>query len=237
MSPILNSTDHNYYMPISPVNTGNSNFLVDDNTSLTPHKNNQINQPIPTNFKYFSPQYKNYYGNEQNNTIPRYPYHKNRALTKKQKPIDGNNYDLVKNGNVSIVKDNCGGVVGGSGQFYTNYSALLAADNDTSPNDDYYDLKQMPVSNKCNESDPMLKNHANNYRICKKNMLMKQGAGCSPSSSMAGATAIFQPNLPNQITSPYMQRKNKRFSNIYEYKFNNYNLNPITEDISPNNDT
>lgn len=198
---------------------------------------------IPSNFKYVSPQSK-YDANVNYDTssLPRYPYHKNRALpTSSHQRHDGMCMEYYKYGPVR---------------------------HPTTPpppppvhhkNTDEQNLLPTPTSSSssgdtCSNSewDPMIasgssgkRDHMTHYRTCKKQIqqvlhpnaqhqmyldnYFHQFNQQSPYRKYLNAVQNHQLQLSPQNVQVY-HNPAKRHSNVYEYHFTNFDLNSINED-------
>lgn len=213
-------------------------------------------QAIPSNFKYVSPQSK-YESqssieniNYDSNSLPRYPYHKNRAIHGVHHRYDGTCVEYYRH--IPIRHPSTPPPpppLKSSPQSNDEQVLLPTPTSSTSSGDNC-------SSN--SEWDPMIANgskirsgldHVSHYRTCKKQLQQ--------------ATQLLHPNMQHQMyidnyfhqfnhQSPYRKYLNavqnhqlqlspqnmhhvyhnpaKRHSNVYEYNFSNYDLNSIHED-------
>jgi hypothetical protein len=227
---------------------------------MEPYKQQQI-PPIPLpapNFKYFSPQSNyNIYNepnrvqnisqpqpNNSNMTLPSYPYHKNRAvISKKYDPNTMMPVSKIHYANTNVMSSSSSNSTissneshehvsmlksaSGSSSIFTSYDSI--ADHHTLPNPCSGSPKNRCNSPSCSEYDPMLvkpkpfPQNKSYQKLYKKSPQMQY-------------SKYVYPAIEQSFPSPYARRKpveNKRFSNGYEYKMNNFDLNSIHED-SPN---
>lgn len=119
------------------------------------------NLQIPANYKYFSPQTYNKSQKQQqlssstsNNTLPRYPFHKNRAIsrTNQTNQIFYKNYIPTSNSTATIRNS----------KFYLDLRS-------TSSDQSISSVMKEVENNTSTEFDPMLANHLN-YRTSKRNL-------------------------------------------------------------------
>lgn len=215
----------------------------------TPSPQHHPAQAIPSNFKYVSPQ-SQYQSNSNydSNSLPRYPYHKNR-------PLQSNNYYQYEGVCTEYYKH---------GQIRHPTTPPPPPPTHHNKNIEEQVLLPTPTSSTSSadtcsgEWDPMIASasngkrsgldHMTHYRTCKKQIQQ--------------ATQMLHPNPQNQMyidnyihqfnhQSPYRKYLNavennqlqlspqnvhvyhnptKRHSNVYEYHFTNFDLNSITED-------
>jgi hypothetical protein len=235
---------------------------------------------IPTNFQYFSPQTKYSRGTttpcEQHdyqhqleaadsNSLPRYPFHKNRAVSTSPSTVT-----LTKMSQASSLRSSSTQSFTNNFQSLSRRTTFASMGSETDVPTDYYDVKEMSSSSPSPPSPSMgptttvlingggahcllRKTHSNELERLHRSMSVESGGGeyepmlvQAPRRSSVGTSPIFpnhgyikpckktqQPASANYRTSPYANRKNKnRHSNIYEYHFNNFDLNSIHEDSS-----
>lgn len=155
---------------------------------------------VPTHFKYFSPQQR-----KHPNAYSRYPYHRNRAISRRHLP------------SMTAVSSN------------EDVRAYLDLNSPTQQQQNVYHyhhrtpqrhrqrnsamslLKDLDFID-CTEDDPMLKD-SNQFRVTKH-----QYSSCDRSSGGSNASSDRSP-----------LKKKQRYSNIYDYSFN-LSLNSIHED-------
>lgn len=112
------------------------------------------NLQIPANYKYFSPQtYNKSLQQLHNNTLPRYPFHKNRAVAR----TNQSNQFFLKN---YVPKNNSTTAIQNS-KFYLDLRST-SSDNSISSV-----MKEVEITS--TEFDPMLANHSN-YRASKRHL-------------------------------------------------------------------
>lgn len=217
----------------------------------SPQHHHQIAHAIPTNFKYVAPQSKYQIGDDQSsydsNSLPRYPYHKNRAIQGVHQRYDGVCMEYYKNAPVRH-PTTPPPLPPNYHQKNTDEQVLLptptssSSSGDTCSNSEWDPMIASGVTSKRGGFD-----HMSHYRTCKKQLQQ--------------ATQILQPTNQNQMyldnylhqftyQSPYSKYLNavqnhqlqlspqnvhhhnpgKRHSNVYEYHFTNFDLNAINED-------
>lgn len=220
---------------------------------MTPPQHQQA--IIPTNFKYVSPQSK-YDMNEaqsyDSNSLPRYPYHKNRAIHGVHQRYDGTCVEYYRN--VPI----------------RHPTTPPPAPPIKSPQSDEQVLLPTPSSStssgdNCSNSewDPMIAgsskmrtgiDHMSHYRACKKQLQQAtqllhpnpqhqmfidnyflQFGHQSPYRKYLNTAQAHQLQLSPQNVHQVYHNPGKRHSNVYEYHFSNFDLNSINEEMR--NDT
>jgi hypothetical protein len=209
-------------------------------------------QAIPSNFKFVSPQSKyDSNVNYDSNSLPRYPYHKNRALQNHNphQQYNGMCMEYYKHGQVRhpttppppppVRHQN------GDEQVLLPTPTSSSSSGDTCSNSEWDPMIASGSSGKRSGFDQMA-----HYRTCKKQIQQ--------------ATQMLHPNAQHQMyidnyfhqfsqQSPYRKYLNamqghqlqlspqnqnvhvyhnpaKRHSNVYEYHFTNFDLNSIRED-------
>lgn len=210
-------------------------------------------QAIPHNFKYVSPQsqYQSNVSSYDTNSLPRYPYHKNRALQStshhQQQRYEGVCMEYYRHSQVRhpttppppppIHRENI------EEQVLLPTPTSSSSSGDTCSSSEWDPMIASGSSGKRSGLD-----HMNHYRTCKKQIQQ--------------ATQMLHPNMQHQMyfdnymhqfnhQSPYRKYLNavqnhqlqlspqtvhvyhnpaKRHSNVYEYHFTNFDLNSINED-------
>jgi hypothetical protein len=207
---------------------------------------------IPTNFKYVSPQ-----SEYDSNSLPRYPYHKNRALPSMN---SHQNFQMDYHKRGPIRHPTTPPPLPPIHHMHNDEQGLLPTPTSSTSSAD-------TCSN--NEWDPMIASgvskrngssleHMNQYRVCKKqlqqatqllhpnlqqqmyidNYLHHFAVHQSPyrkylssSSSSNQQSHQMQNSSPNQNNLHQLYHNpTKRHSNVYEYHFSNFDLNSISED-------
>jgi hypothetical protein len=219
----------------------------------TPSPQNHQAQAIPSNFKYVSPQSKyDSNVNYDSNSLPRYPYHKNRALSNQAHPHQQYNamcMEYYKYSNGQVRHPTTPPPPPPAHHKSTEEQVLLptptssSSSGDTCSNSEWDPMIASSSSGKRSGLD-----HMAQYRTCKKQLQQ--------------ATQMLHPNAQHQMyidnyihqlnhQSPYRKYLNavqnhqlqlspqnvhvyhnpaKRHSNVYEYHFTNFDLNSIHED-------
>ena len=219
-----------------------------------------LNQ-IPSNLKYFAPQSKYQGGGYDSNSLPRYPYHKNRAVSLNHPSIHQQNfcqqnympdhspnsykYPIVRHPTTPPppppAKRNS--MMEEQGLLVTTPTSSSSS-NDCS-NSEFSELDQMlpaQVQKRGFENIP-------HYRTCKKQLQQAtqmlnnqqqyyidnymQQYNQSPYRRYLNASASHM-NVQSAPNQPNFNQ-NKRLSNVYEYQLTNFDLKAIRED--PPNDT
>lgn len=141
------------------------------------------NLQIPANYKYFSPQ--TYNKSQQQlrniNTLPRYPFHKNRAVSR----TNQTNQIFYKN-NIPTNNSTATATIRNS-KFYLDLRSTSSLDQTISSSV----LKV--VDNNSSEFDPMLTNHLN-YRNSKRNL---QQINSSPYTNKQRYSNFYEYNSYN----------------------------------------
>lgn len=227
----------------------NNNNVLGKRLSLN-NQHHQNSVAIPSNFKFVSPQSSSN-ENFDSNSLPRYPYHKNRAVRNIHHSNDGTcvveyyRYGQIRH---PLTPPPPPPKVISSPSEIDEQILLPTPTSSTSSGEHY-------SSN--SEYDPMIAgsskrvDHMVHYRTCKKQI-------------QHATQQLFQPNPQHQMYidnyfnhftqhSPYKRHTstrnhdlqgpshvinmhqvyhnpNKRHSNIYEYHFSNFDLNSINED-------
>jgi len=243
----------NKYPQLSP--------LIHRGYSPSPQHQQQVAaQAIPSNFKYFSPQSKYLANvNYDTNSLPRYPYHKNRAIQSvHQHPHDGICMEHYSYGPIRHPTtppppppQKCS---------MEEQVLLPTPTSSTSSGDTCSNSEWDPMIASGSSAAKRNFDHVNHYRTCKKQLQQ--------------ATQMLHPNPQHQLyldnylhqlthQSPYRKYLNamqshqlqlspqnihhmqhpppppptqlqhnpmKRHSNAYEYHFTNFDLNSIHED-------
>lgn len=118
------------------------------------------NLQIPTNYKYFSPQTYNKSQQQLRNsnnitTLPRYPFHKNRAVSRNTNQTNQIFYkNYIPANNTATIRNS---------KFYLDLRSTSSSDQTISSS------VMKIVDNNSTEFDPMLANHLN-YRNSKRNL-------------------------------------------------------------------
>jgi hypothetical protein len=212
---------------------------------------NQHHHVIPTNFKYVSPQ-----SEYDSNSLPRYPYHKNRAIPSMN---SHHNFQMDYHKRGPIRHPTTPPPLPPIHHNHNDEQGLLPTPTSSTSSAD-------TCSN--NEWDPMIASgvskrngssleHMNQYRVCKKqlqqatqllhpnlqqqmyidNYLHHFAVHQSPyrkylSSSTSSNQQQMQNSSPtqNNLHQQFYHNPTKRHSNVYEYHFSNFDLNSISED-------
>lgn len=248
---------------------GGSNGSIVNYAQLSPimhfqakhqQQHHHLNQ-IPGNVKYFAPQSKYQGGGYDSNSLPRYPYHKNRAVPSIHPSIHQQNFcqqnfnqdHLQNNYKYPIVRHpstppppppvkRSSMMLEEQGLLVTTPTSSSSS-NDCS-NSEFSELDQMlPAQVKRGfEHIP----HIPHYRTCKKQLQQA-------TQMLNNQQQYYIDNYMQQYNqSPYRRylnasashmnvqnppnfNQNKRLSNVYEYQLTNFDLKSIHED--PPNDT
>lgn len=236
-------------------NTNNHNVnFMNRGMLLTPqHQHYQQTQAIPSNFKFVSPQSRyDSSMNESNydsNSLPRYPYHKNRAIHGVHHRLDGTCVEYYRH--IPIRHPSTpppAPPIKMSPQSNTDEQMLLPTPTSSTSSGDN-------CSN--SEWDPMINgtkvrnggDHMTHYRACKRQLqqasqflhpnaqhqahidnYFQQFSHQSPYKKYLNAVATHQLQLSPQNAHQVYHNPSKRHSNVYEYHFSNFDLNSIHED-------
>jgi hypothetical protein len=263
-SPFHRNSVRSLHLPSSTYNMsfGNNNqnldalhkrFSLSGMPRMSP--NSIENHAIPSNFKFVSPQtkYETCIESYDSNSLPRYPYHKNRAIHGIHHRYDGTcvveyyRYGPVRHPLTPpppppklLPSPDC--------NFEEQKSLLLPTPTSSTSSGEIYSSNS--------EYDPMIglskqTDHITHYRTCKKQLQQASQQLLQPNFQHQ----TYIDNYINQFTnqqSPYKRHvnishsshdqahainmhqvyhnPNKRHSNVYEYHFSNFDLNSIHED-------
>lgn len=214
----------------------------------TPSPQHHPAHAIPSNFKYVSPQSK-YQSNVDydSNSLPRYPYHKNRALQSNHQQYEGVCMEYYKH---SQIRHPTTPPPPPPVNYNKNIEEQVLLPTPTS---------STSSADTCSsEWDPMIASgssgkrsgldHMTHYRTCKKQIqqatqmlhpnaqhqmyfdnYIHQFNHQSPYRKYLDAVQNHQIQLSPQNVHVY-HNPAKRHSNVYEYHFTNFDLNSINED-------
>lgn len=237
---------------ISNNNINNNNNITNPsiNRSFSASTPQHQQQAIPTNFKFVSPQSKydmsdNHY---DSNSLPRYPYHKNRAIHSIHQRYDGTCVEYYRN--IPIRHPTTpppAPPIKLSPQSGDEQVLLPTPTSSTSSGDN------------CSEWDPMIASgskirngidHMSHYRACKKQLQQAtqllhpnpqqqmyidnyflQLSHQSPYRKYMNTAQTHQLQLSPQNVHQVYHNPGKRHSNVYEYHYSNFDLNSIHEEM------
>jgi hypothetical protein len=237
-------------------NNSNNLNLMNRGMLLTPQHHYYQAQAIPSNFKYVSPQsrYEMNGSHYDSNSLPRYPYHKNRAIHGVHHRLDGTCVEYYRH--VPIRHPTTpppAPPIKMSPQSNTEEQVLLPTPtSSTSSGDNCSNSEWDPMINGSKVRSGL--DHMTHYRACKRQLqqasqflhpnaqhqvhldnYFQQFSHQSPYKKYLNAVSNHQlqlspQNVVQQSVHQVYHDPSKRHSNVYEYHFSNFDLNSIHED-------
>lgn len=178
-----------------------------------------VSSNIPSRFEYFSPQNKL---NHQSIMIGEYPFHKNRAVTRRNYTNDVFYSKFLKSES-NLMNNNVG-----EGGFEENVDEERQRLNQISPINEQKtsdDVLSLVLSDLKSEFDPMINNKNNNSISSSNNYNNNSGINGGGGGRLLRTQKHYH-SSPTKFTTT---RKPKRYSSVYEYSYKN-DLNSIHED-------